>query len=120
MNDKWIRDTGLVFSLIFLIAGFKGNPGFLFISGFFLLATMFTPGILHPVAFVWLKLVELLNLVVPKVFFGAVFFFIIFPVGVIRRLAKGDTLLILDWREVSTSFTERNHLFSKTDLETIY
>ncbi|MCK5059903.1 MAG: hypothetical protein KAR00_02025 [Candidatus Pacebacteria bacterium] len=120
MTEKWIRDTGLVFSLVFLVVGFNGNQALLMISGVLLAVTMFIPKTLYPLAFVWLKLVELLNLVVPKFFFGVVFFVIILPIGVSRRFLKGDTLLISNWREMSTSFVERNHLFSRQDLETIY
>lgn len=121
MTDKWINDTGLVFAFFFLILGYgKGNKNFLIISGVFLLALIFLPSALYSIAFVWQKLTELLGLVVPKIFFGLVFFVIILPVGVLRRFLKGDALLITTWREAHTVFIKRNHLFIKHDIETPY
>lgn len=120
MTDKWIRDTGLVLVLIFLVLGLRYGKVFFVISLPLLLISMLVPRALYPLAFLWLKLVEVLNLIVPKVFFGIAFFMIIFPLGVFRRVTKGDTLLISSWREVKTAFTERNHIFSKKDLEAPY
>lgn len=121
MTDKWINDTGLVFALLFLILGYgKGNKNFLIISGAFLLAVILAPRLLYSIAFVWLKLAELLGLVVPKIFFGLVFFAIILPVGVVRRLTKGDELFISNWRESKTVFRERNYVFIKQDIEQPY
>ena len=120
MTEKWIADTGLVSALLFLILGFKYGKEFFVVGAVLLLLLILVPRAFYPLAFVWLKFVWLLNLVIPKIFFGLVFFIIILPIGTIRRLLKGDTLLISNWRDVRTSFTDRNHLFERKDLETTY
>lgn len=120
MTDAWIKDTGLVLALISLVLGMKYGKGFFVVSMLLLLVSMLVPMALYPLAFLWLKLVELLNLIVPKIFFGMVFFVIVFPIGVFRRIAKGDSLCIVSWREVKTAFTDRNHVFLKKDLEAPY
>lgn len=120
MSDKWIRDTGLVLALLSLILGFKYGREFFLASAMLLSITLLVPRVLYPVAFLWLKLADLLNLIVPKIFFGLVFFLIVTPVGFLRRVIKGDTLLILGWRQAETAFTDRNHRFSKNDLEALY
>ena len=120
MTDKWIKDTGLVSSLIFLVLGFKYGGEFFVVSAILLLVSILAPKLLYPLAFIWLKFANLLNLVVPKIFLGTVFFIIIFPIGIFRRITKGDTLLVSNWRKVKTAFMNRNHLFSKQDLETLY
>lgn len=120
MTDKWIKDTGLVLVVVLLILSFKYGEGFLIASVIFLLLAILTPKIFYPLAFLWLKFVGLLNLIIPKIFFGAVFFIIIYPIGVLRRIIKGDTFFILSWRKVETVFVERNHVFLKKDIEMTY
>ena len=120
MTEKWIADTGLITVLFSLILGFKYDEKFFSLAVILLILLILIPKVFYPLAVVWLKVVEVLSLVVPKIFFAIVFFIIILPMGVIRRLIKGDTLLILNWRTAKTSFSDRNHHFSKQDLETIY
>lgn len=120
MTEKWIRDTGLVMALLFLILGFGGDRRFLFIVLIFLLATLISPRLIYPIAYLWLKLVYVLNLIVPKAFFSLVFFGVIMPVGVVRRMFLGDSMLISSWQEVKTAFVNRDHFYSRTDLETPY
>ncbi|MBI2120769.1 MAG: hypothetical protein HYT94_04065 [Parcubacteria group bacterium] len=121
MTDKWIKDTGLVFALVFLVLGYvKESQDLLVVSGVLLFISIFIPQAIYPVALLWQKIAELLGLIVPKIFFGIVFFAIILPIGFLRRFLKGDMLFILKWREAETVFKERNHLFVKQDVEQPY
>lgn len=120
MTDKWITDTAQVFVLFCLILGFSYDERFFGIAVALLVIAILVPRMFYPLAFMWLKVVEVLGLIVPKIFFAVVFFVVILPIGKIRSLVKGDTLLISDWRNAKTSFSDRNHLFLKEDIETIY
>lgn len=120
MTDEWKKDTGLVLTLLFLVSGLKYGKGFLILSILLLVLSLLVPIVFYPFAFVWLKVSKVFNLIIPKVFFGLVFFVIIVPLGLFRRVTKGDTLLIANWREAKTAFVERNHLFSRQDLEMLY
>lgn len=121
MTEKWIKDTGLVLALVFLVLGYiQESKDLLVVSGIFLVAVMFASNLLLPFAFVWQKIAEILGAVIPKIFFGAVFFAIILPVGVLRRFLKGDMLFISKWRETRTVFKERNHRFMRQDMEVPY
>lgn len=120
MTDKWVKDTGLVFALIFLVLGFKYGEEFLSLSVAILFLSIFVPSVLYPLAFVWLKIAELLSLVVPRVLLSVVFFAIIFPIGILRQFIKGDTLCISGWRKVRTNFVDRRHVFSRQDLDATY
>lgn len=115
-----MRDTGLIMALLFLVLGFGGDRLFLTIAFIFLLATLISPRLIHPVAYLWLQLVHVLNLIVPKIFFGLVFFVIILPVGFVRRIFFGDSMLISGWRRAKTAFVNRDHLYSRQDLEMPY
>ena len=120
MNERWMRDTGLVLGLLCLVLGYSGNKAFLIVSGVLVALALLAPKVLYPVAWVWLKLVFVLSLIVPKIFFGLVFFVVIVPVGLIRKMIKGDTLLITGWKYADTSFHERGVRFTREHLETPY
>ncbi|MEK7607804.1 MAG: hypothetical protein AAB484_02715 [Patescibacteria group bacterium] len=120
MTDKWIKDTGLVLALLFLILGFSGSRKFLVISILFIVLSTLIPKTLYPVAYVWLKLVKVLNMIVPKIFFSLVFFVVVLPIGFLHRLVNNDTMLISSWEGSVTAFIDRNYKFLKQDLEVPY
>lgn len=116
MTEKWIRDTGIVFALLFLFLGSKGYSWGFAISALLLLIVLFVPSLLTPLAWVWLRLTEALGLVMNKVFFGLVFFVVILPVGLLRRLFKGDTRDQRAQPEQESAFQERDHMVVAADL----
>lgn len=120
MTEKWTRDTGLVFALLFLILGVKGNSVFLFLSAAFLVALLFVPAVFTPLAWLWLKLTEVLGFVMNRVFFGIVFFLVILPVGMLRRLFKGDARDLNKHPLVASAFVEHEHLVVAEDLTQPY
>ncbi len=120
MTDKWIKDTGLVFALLFLFLGYRGDRAFLTVSMVLLVISILVPKALYPLAYLWQKLVNLLNIILPRIFFGFVFFVIVFPIGAIRRLIEGEWIVIRGWRHAASLFVDRDHLYVKTDLEMPY
>ena len=120
MTDKWIKDTGIVSAFIFLILGFRYGKEFFVVSGILLLLAILVPKVFYPVAFPWLKFIEILNLVMPKIFFGAVFFIVIFPIGRLKRLVSGDTLMVNNWKQIDSVFRDRKHIYTKLDIQTPY
>jgi len=120
MSDKWIRDTGQILILASVALGIRGDDFFLWLAIFFIGLSVLLPGAFRPIAYIWLKLVKIINIFMPKIFFGLVFFVIILPVGLTRRIFRGDTLTITNWKTVSTTFRKRNYRFSSIDLEKPY
>ena len=115
-----MRDTGLVLGLFCLVIGYSGGRVFLVVSGVLITLALLVPRTLYPLAWVWLKLVHILGLVIPKIFFGLVFFVVIVPIGLMRKVINGDTLLIKGWKGAETSFNERRVRFAREHLETPY
>ncbi|MFA6095224.1 MAG: SxtJ family membrane protein, partial [Candidatus Paceibacterota bacterium] len=111
MTEKWIKDTGLVLSFLLVLLGLNGGRGFLFAALAALLVTALAPRVLYPFAYLWLKLTHVLAFIVPKAFFGLVFFVVVLPVGSVRKLLKGDSMLIVKWKEAKTAFVDRNHQY---------
>ncbi len=120
IDKDWIKDTGIVLGLIFILLGVKGGPRYLAVALIFLFISLLFPKLLYPAAFVWKKITVLLNAVLPKVFFSLVFFLVVYPVGLLRRIITGDQLTIVEWKKVKTVFQERNHRYEKNDLQTFY
>jgi cellulose synthase/poly-beta-1,6-N-acetylglucosamine synthase-like glycosyltransferase len=121
MSDKQIKDTGIVIALIFLVLGSWGNGHFLLLSGLFLIITILFPKILYPFAFVWLKIINIFELIVPKIFFSLIFFLLVAPVGwIMRKVFNNDLLQLSAWKKSASAFFERNHRFVKKDFETPY
>lgn len=116
LGDKWIRDTGLVFAALFLILGWKDNPNFLAVSALFIVLVLFAPVVLTPLAWVWLKVAEILGFVMNKVFFGLVFFLVVVPVGVLKRLLTGDQRDLKKQPNRTTAFIEREIVVEAKDL----
>ena len=73
------------------------------------------------VAVVWLGLSILLGEIVPKVLLSIVFFLVVTPIGILRRLAGKDALKLRVFKGSQDSvMLERNHLFIGRDLERPY
>jgi hypothetical protein len=90
MSDKWVRDTGLVFVLVALVFAYRGSTAALLIAGLLVLAVLFVPSLLKPLAWGWQKFAEVLGFVMQRIFFGLVFFVIVTPIGFVRRILGKD------------------------------
>lgn len=118
MSNKWLKDTGSAMALLFLLLGFKGNKLFLGIAMVFLLLTIVYPYFLYPIAYMWLQVTRVLSFIMPKVFFGLVFFVVVMPVGLFKKLLRKDPLLLN--KKYQTTFFDRNHTYIKADVDFPY
>jgi len=75
----------------------------------------------RPLAVLWLGLSDLLGAIVSKVLLSIVFFGIVTPIGIVRRLLGKDSLKLRAFKAGSDSvMLERNHTFVAADLERPY
>jgi polyferredoxin len=116
------RDTGLAMVLLSLILGFlTGAAWFFKLALVLLVLTMIAPGLYRPVAYVWLGLSHLLGTVVSRILLTLVFFVIVLPVGLARRLLKKDSLHLKEFRRGSgTVMKVRDHVYVPSDIEKPY
>ena len=98
-GKKELRNFGIIFTVVLGILGglmlWRKNPDFyiLFIlSGSFLLAGLLVPVILIPLQKVWMSIALVIGWVMSRVLLTVLFVIIITPLGVIKRLVKGDFL----------------------------
>lgn len=64
----------------------------------------------------WFKLAQFLGFVNSRILLSAIFFGLLLPISLVYRLFEGDRLKLKRSSHKST-FAERNHLYTKKDLE---
>ena len=114
------RKFGFFFSLVFLIlAGYfwwiSVEPlvaCFIFLSGAFLLITLFKADLLLPLNRIWMRLGLVLGMIVSPVIMGIIFFGLFVPLGIMMRVFGRDELRLKTisrpshWRERSSEQTD--------------
>jgi len=116
------RDTGMAVVLLLLLLQFRSRQeGYIIAAAVLHVVNMIVPRVFAPVAVVWLGLSSLLGTVMPKVLLSILFFLVVTPVGVLRRLMGRDSLKLREFKggEESVALT-RNHVFTAQDLERPY
>ena len=114
------RSFGIVFLLVFLAMGIwmvlGSHPeGWLFLAGSVILfvVTLARPSILSPLNRAWFKFGLLLGQVVNPLILGVVFFLVIPPIAVIRRLLGKDSLRLKSKPSLESYWIDRNPLGPK-------
>jgi hypothetical protein len=116
------RDTGMAMVLLFLILFVvRKREGYLIAAMVLHVLNMIVPQIYRPVAVVWLGFSELLGTVSSKILLSLVFFVVVTPIAILRRLAGKDALKLRLFKAGQDSvMVERNHTFIGQDLERPY
>jgi hypothetical protein len=116
------RDTGLAAVLILLlIARVRDSAALVLPAIIVLVVDMAWPNFFRPAAYVWFTLANVLRKVVSTVLISIVFWVIATPIGLVRRLVGADPMQIRQWKKGPTSvFKNRDHLYTKRDLERPY
>ena len=113
------RDTGMAMVLLLLILFIsRKREWFLYGAIGLQVTNMIVPQIFRPVAMVWLAFSELLGTVSSKILLSIVFFGVVTPVGILRRLFGKDSLKLQEFKASEESvLVVRNHKYSAADLE---
>jgi polyferredoxin len=116
------RDTGMAMVLLLLLVDVRMKRGWILLASIVLqLLNMTVPRIFQPVAVLWLGLSDLLGAVVSKILLSIVFFGIVTPIGILRRLLGKDSLKLRAFKAGNDSvMLERNHVFIGQDIEKPY
>ncbi|MFY0626732.1 MAG: hypothetical protein JXR07_10565 [Reichenbachiella sp.] len=117
VSKNQILEFGLVAMLVVsAIAYWTENWNLILAVAFFSLVLTISPIIVKPLAIFWYGLSRVLNGVSSKLILGFVFFLVITPIGLIRRMVNSDTLKLNEFRKGKKSVLhERNHLYSAED-----
>jgi hypothetical protein len=118
ITKKQCMEFGQVATLLALIFALHYKNDHLVAAAFVLiLVTIVLPVIFYPFAVVWFGLSELLRIVSPAIILTIIFFLIVTPVGLIRRLLGKDSMQLKQFKKNRQSvMIDRNHLCTKSDL----
>jgi hypothetical protein len=116
------RDTGMALVLIMVLFWvFRRTDGWVLTAMAIHLVNMIAPQVFRPVAVIWFGLSHLLGTIASKVILAVIFFVVVTPIGVWRRLMGADSLKLKVFKAgTGTVMQERNHLFVGKDLEQPY
>lgn len=117
-----IKDTGLVFTLMLILAGvFTKNQLFMTAAVVILVIDMVWPRFFYPFAIVWFGFSGALGHIMSKLILFIIFLSLVLPIGTFRRFLGKDTLNLKAWRQGKGSvFKVRDHLYSSDDLKKPY
>ena len=116
------KDTGMAMVLICLILSFfLENELYIKIAVAALVINMVVPTFYKYPAFVWLGLSHLIGAVVSRILLTLIFFIIVTPISLIRRVLGFDSLKLRKFKKGNESvMIMRDVTFSSEDLKTPY
>lgn len=116
------KDTGLALVLILLIIEYIKRPNWLTVAAMTVLVLVMTwPSLFKPLARIWFGFSHILGGVVSKVLLTLVFFIVVTPIGLIRKVFGADPMKLSIWKKSSNSvLVDRNHSYTKEDIEKPY
>jgi large-conductance mechanosensitive channel len=121
-NQSNNKDTGIALTLLLAIYGFFSTrePILLpIISVLILTATL--PVIFFYPGKIWFSFSELLGTIMSKIILTVVFFLVVAPIGLFRRLLKADPLQLKLWKNNDASvFRQRRRQIIPKNLEPPY
>lgn len=122
MTKDQSRDTGMAIVLLLLLIYLKTRrDGLLYAAMLLHVLNMIVPRIYAPFAVLWLGLSHILGTVMSKVLLSILFFGLVTPIGVLRRLFGKDSLKLREFKASRESaMLARNHLFVAQDIEKPY
>jgi hypothetical protein len=86
-----------------------------------LVINMTVPQIYRPLAVVWLGLAHVLGTIMSRIILAIVFFAVVTPVAVVRKLAGRDSMKLTAFKAGTDSvMLARNHTFTAKDIEKPY
>jgi len=122
ISTKQASDTGMAAVLFLLLIGlFTHNNLYYKIAIPVLVINMTFPMFYYPFAIVWLGFSQLLGTIVSKIILTIIYFILVIPVGVFRRLLGKDSLQLSEFKKGNKSVMQpRNHTFVSEDIENPY
>ncbi len=122
MTKDQCRDTGMAMVLLLLLVYLKTHRnGLLYAAMLLHVVNMIVPRIYAPVAVLWLGFSHLLGTVMSRILLSILFFGLVTPIGVLRRLLGKDSLKLRQFKASRESaMLVRNHLFAAQDIEKPY
>lgn len=122
ISESQSKDTGLAMVLMCLLFGYlRHYNNLVALSIVLLIIDMIIPNIYKPLAKIWFGISNILGTIMSKLLLTIMFFCLVTPVGIIRRINGADSLQLKSWKkDASSVFAIRDHIFRSEDIEKPY
>lgn len=112
------QETGMAMVLLcLLVAMLFDIPQLYPVAIVLQVVTMTIPLVFKPLSVIWFGLSRVLGFIVTNIILCTLFFFIVTPVAIVRRLLGSDPLTLKEWKKGRRSiFKVRDHLFESNEL----
>ena len=119
IDNKKSKDTGMVVVLLLLILGHLLKLPLLYTIAIpVLIITIVLLVVFKPLAFIWFGLALLLGFIMSRIILSLIFFILVFPTGLIRKLLGKDSLSLKLWKKGKESvFKKREYTFVSEDIK---
>lgn len=119
VTSKECADTGMAMVLICLIGAWvTGDRGWLIGAIAALVVNMTWPTAYTLVAKVWLSFSHLLGTFMSKIILSLVFFVVLTPIALLRRMGGHDPMALRKWKKGNESvFETRDHTYTAQEIE---
>ena len=117
------KDTGMALVLIFMLVWLLRGRRDVYVAAAFVvqLLNMIAPQIFRPAAVVWFGLSLFLGAVISRVILSVVFFAVVTPIGLVRRMLGVDVMKLRAFKAGPTSvMIKRDHTYTGKDIEHPY
>jgi hypothetical protein len=116
------KDTGMAMALICLLIAYWGErPRLVILAILLLVVDMVWPPIFHYPAQAWFGLAHFMGAIVSRILLSVLFFGLVTPLGLVRRLGGADPMQRKKWKQGDDSvFRKRDHTYSARDIEQPY
>ena len=116
------RDTGMALVLLCLLLALAPKRHvFLYVAMGLHVVNMTVPIVYKPFAYIWFGISDLMGAVMSKVLLSIVFFLVVAPIAILRRMSGKDALKLRAFKgSKESAMVERNHMFTAKDLESPY
>ncbi|MBD3377129.1 hypothetical protein GF406_19020 [candidate division KSB1 bacterium] len=116
------KDTGMALAFLCLLLWvFTEQSVFPKLAAVLLLFDMIMPSLFKPFAVLWFGLAHVLGSVVSRLLLSLIFFVIVTPVGILRKIMGYDSLKLTAFKKQQCSvLTDRNQTYSARHIETPY
>lgn len=117
-DKKQVVETGILFALLANLAGlYTGRTYYYFIGSGLLFMLLVIPCVFRPLACVWFGFSKLLSWIMSRILLSVIYYLLVMPVGMLRKITGHDRLRIRQFNKMTTSTWEaRNHVFQSGDL----
>lgn len=119
VTKKQCIEFGIVAILVMaILALFKHQNGYTILIVLLCLLTLVIPLAFYPFAVIWFGLAKILSSISSRVILTIIYFLVVTPVGLIRKLRGADGMKIKEFKKSDDSvMLHRDHTYSSQDFE---